>query len=118
MKPEQISVPPESEPSRTVGLTCSCTQRHVDAGRGAAVDKTDFSPLKSHRCLGESPERSTSMRYGAPTANRVAPVLAMTSNCRSGAFTVGEPPYTTTEAPQASACDSVFHTIHDVLAAT
>src|SRR5699024_2458224 len=92
MNPEQMSVPPESEPSRTVGLTWSCTHCHVDSGSGAAVDRIDFRPVRSQRSAGDRPERSTRVRYGAPTANRVVLVLAMISNWRSAALTFGEPP--------------------------
>src|SRR5699024_9984874 len=100
------------------GLTWSCTQRQVDSGSGAAVDKIDFSLAISQRCPGESPDRSTRVKYGAPTANRVALVRATISNCLSTALIFGEPPYTTIEDPQHSAWTKVFHTIHDVLAAT
>src|SRR5699024_7645920 len=92
IKPEQISVPPESDPSRTSGCTCSWTHRHVDSGSGAAVESIDFKPERSQRLVGDSPERSTMVRYGAPTANRVVFVLAMISKCRSAALTFGEPP--------------------------
>src|SRR5699024_9026511 len=92
LQPEQISVPADSDPSRTSGCTCSWTQRHVDLGSGAAVERIDFNPVRSQRLAGNSPERSTIVRYGAPTAKRVVCVLAMISKCRSAAFTFGEPP--------------------------
>src|SRR5690625_2046881 len=117
-KPEQRAVPPVSEPRRTVGLTSSCTQRQVDSGSGAAVERIDLSPVRSQRWAGDRPERSPRVKYGAPTANRVVPVLAITSNCRSAPVMLGEPPYTTTEVPQVSAWTKVVHTINEVLAAT
>jgi hypothetical protein len=71
MNAPQTSVPPQSEPRSRSRLTASYTQRHVDSGSGEPVLVIARSADRLYRSAGRLSAFSHSVRYAAPTPNRV-----------------------------------------------
>ena len=85
------SVPPESDPRRTVSDTDSYTQSHVASGSGEPVTRIDFSAERSMLTLGTTPARCIMASTPAPVPKNVAPLRAASSRDFSGPPYTGEP---------------------------
>jgi hypothetical protein len=64
---------------------------------------------------GWRPALASASRYLADTPSRLMPSSSTRSNSRSGPGANGEPSYSTTVAPEASAETSQFHIIQPVV---
>ena len=112
-----MSVPPESDPSRTSSETDSYTQSQVVSGSGEPVTRMDFKAEKPWWTLGTTPDRSIMVRTPAPVPKNVALFLATSSKDFCGLPKVGAPSYVMMVAPVRRIPTDMFHTIQVVATA-
>ena len=109
------SVPPDSEPRRTVGLTASYTQRNPSTGSGAPVDPTPRSAERSATSFGTNPSLRHCRRKGALVPKYVMPSSSLIRHSEPRSGYARLPSYITTVEPESSPETSRFHIIQPVV---